>query len=335
MRHYRCRSVIRNLTPKIRSGAPASPPVGLWRRTQAWAQAEAHYRQAWQSISVRDCCSQASTCGRWASCAGAAAVGAGGSALPAGPGNLHRARRSLYIRPKPTSHLGMVAQEQRQWAQAEAHYCAGPGDFRSSAATAIPRRNLPPFGDGGAGAAAVGAGGSALPEGPGDLHRVRRSLFAGFHLPPVGDGGAASSGSGRQAQAHYRQALAIKIECIGDRYSQALHLPRVRDCGAGAAASGRRRKRTTARPWRSHIEYGDRYSQAATYHHFGDGGAASSGRWAQAEAHYQKALEIRNRVRRALSRRPPPTSGLGTVSARAAAVGAGEGAPAGGPGRRC
>ena len=255
-------------------------------------------------------------------------MGAGRAVLPAGPGDLHRVQRPLLRRPRPTTswawwrrnsgsgrrpssyyqqalaiyiefndrysqaatyhQLGRVAQEQRQWAQAEQYYQQALAiyiefnDRYSQASTyhqlgrvAQEQRqweqaeqyyqqaleiyiefndrysqasHLPPVGQGGAGTAAVGAGRAVLPTGPGHLHRVQRPLLAGLDLPQLGRV-AQEQRQWEQAEQYYQQALAIKIE------------------------------------------FNDRFSQASTYHQLGRV-AQEQRQWEQAEQYYQQALAI-------------------------------------------
>ena len=79
--------------------------------------------------------------------------------------------------------LGMVAQEQRQWAQAEQHYQQALAiniEFNDRYSQADTYHQLGMVAQA---AAAVGAGGAALPAGAGHLHRVQRPLQPGQHLP--------------------------------------------------------------------------------------------------------------------------------------------------------
>ena len=100
----------------------------------------------------------------------------------------------------------VVAQEQRQWEQAEQYYQQALQIYIEYNDRYAQASNLPPVGQCGAGAAAVGAGGAVLPAGLADLHRVQRPLHAGQYLPPVGHV-ARSSGSGSRRDAVFLASI--------------------------------------------------------------------------------------------------------------------------------
>ena len=106
--------------------AQAEPTISwvLWPQEQRqWAQAEEHYQKALEISDrvqrpLRPGCNlpRVGYCGP-----GAAAVGAGRAALPEGAGGLHEFN-DRYEQATIYHQLGIVAQEQRQWAQAEQDY---------------------------------------------------------------------------------------------------------------------------------------------------------------------------------------------------------------------
>ena len=144
--------------------------------------------------------------------------------------------------------LGMVAQEQRQWAQAEEHY----------------RKALEIYVE----------------------FDDRYEQASTYHqLGMV----AQEQRQWAQAEEHYRKALEIKIE-FGDRYEQAWTYHQL-----GMVAQEQRQWAQAEEHYRKaleiYVEFGDRYEQASTYHQLGMV-AQEQRQWAQAEEHYRKALEI-------------------------------------------
>ncbi len=144
--------------------------------------------------------------------------------------------------------LGMVAQAQRQWEQAEQHY-------RQALEVKIE------FND-------------------------RHSQASTYHqLGMV----AQEQRQWEQAEHHYRQALEIYIE-FNDRYEQAGTYHQL-----GRVAEEQRQWEQAEQYYRQalevKIEFNDRHSQASTYHQLGMV-AQEQRQWEQAEHHYRQALEI-------------------------------------------
>ena len=144
--------------------------------------------------------------------------------------------------------LGMVARGQRQWREAERHYQQALAIFVE-------------FND--------------RYEQAGTYH----------HLGIV----AQEQGQWPQAERHYEQALAIFVE-FNDRYEQAGTYHNL-----GIVAQERRQWPQAEQYYQQalaiKVEFNDRYEQAKTYHHLGIV-AQEQGRWPQAEQYYQQALEI-------------------------------------------
>ena len=92
-----------------------------------------------------------------------------------------------------------------------------------------------------------------------------------------------------QAEQHYQQALALKIE-FNDRYSQASTYHQL-----GRVAQEQRQWAQAEQHYQQAlaltIEFNDRYSQGVTYHQLGMV-AQEQRQWVQAEQHYQQALAI-------------------------------------------
>ena len=169
-----------------------------------------------------------------------------------------------------------------------------------------------------------------LPAGPGDLRRVQRPLLAGLHLPPVGDGGAGAAAVGGRPRRYYQQALATqgrvqrplharrapttswgwwrRSSGSGRRPRATTSRPwRSRSSSTTATArpapttswgwwrrssgSGRRPRRTTSRPWRSTSSSTTATARRAPTTSWG-WWRRSSGSGRQAEAYYQQALAI-------------------------------------------
>ncbi|MBI4321702.1 MAG: tetratricopeptide repeat protein [Chloroflexi bacterium] len=153
-----------------------------------------------------------------------------------------------YEQAKTYHELGRVAQEQRQWAQAEA-YCQKALEIYVE------------FDD-----------------------RYSQAKTYG-QLGIV----AEKQRQWTQAEAYYKKALEIFVE-FGDRYSQAATYHNL-----GTVAQEQRQWTQAEAYYRKaleiEIEFEDRYSQASTYHQLGRV-AEKQRRWTQAEAYYQKALEI-------------------------------------------
>jgi tetratricopeptide (TPR) repeat protein/type II secretory pathway predicted ATPase ExeA len=110
------------------------------------------------------------------------------------------------------------------------------------------------------------------------------------------------------AEAHYQQALQIKIE-FNDRYSQASTYHQL-----GIVAQEQRQWATAESHYQQAlqitIEFNDRYSQAGTYHQLGRV-AEEQRQWATAEAYYQQALQIKIEFNDATARHEPTTSWAG------------------------
>ncbi len=154
-----------------------------------------------------------------------------------------------YEQARTYHQLGMVAQEQRQWAQAEGYY----------------RQAL------------------ALDVESGDRH----GQAATYHqLGNV----AFEQRQWAQAEHYYQQALEIYVE-FGDRYNQAHTYHQL-----GMVAQEQRQWASAEGYYRQaleiDVEFGDRYSQAITYHQLGTV-AQEQRQWAQAEAHYRQALALK------------------------------------------
>ncbi len=144
--------------------------------------------------------------------------------------------------------LGRVAEEQRKWEQAEQHY-------RKALEIKIE------FND-------------------------RYSQAATYHqLGMV----AQKQREWEQAEQHYRKALEIYVE-FNDRYEQADVYHQL-----GMVAEEQREWEQAEQHYRRaleiFVEFDDRYSQASTYHQLGMV-AQEQREWEQAEQHYRKALEI-------------------------------------------
>jgi tetratricopeptide (TPR) repeat protein len=144
--------------------------------------------------------------------------------------------------------LGMVAQEQRQWAQAE-------GNYQQALGIKIE------FND-------------------------RYGQASTYHQLGIM---AWEQRQWREAQAYYQQALAIMIE-FNDRYGQAKTYHQL-----GRVAQEQRQWREAQAYYQQalgiYIEFNDRYGQASTYHQLGMV-AQEQRQWAQAEKYYQQALAI-------------------------------------------
>ena len=144
--------------------------------------------------------------------------------------------------------LGIVAQEQRQWAQAEQYY-------QQALAIYIE------FND-------------------------RYSQASTYHQLGIV---AQEQRQWAQAEQYYQQALAIYIE-FNDRYSQASTYHQL-----GIVAQEQRQWAQAEQYYQQalaiKIEFNDRYSQASTYHQLGIV-AQEQRQWAQAEQYYQQALAI-------------------------------------------
>ena len=163
--------------------------------------------------------------------------------------------------------LGIVAQEQRQWAQAEQHYQQALAIFIE-------------FDD-------------------------RYSQARTYHqLGSV----AQEQRQWAQAEQHYQQALAIYIE-FDDRYSQASTYHQL-----GIVAQEQRQWAQAEQHYQQalaiFIEFDDRYSQASTYHQLGSGGAGAAAVGAGGAALPAGAGHL-HRVRRPLRARPAPTINWG------------------------
>ncbi|HKX30164.1 MAG TPA: tetratricopeptide repeat protein [Blastocatellia bacterium] len=145
--------------------------------------------------------------------------------------------------------LGMIAQKQRQWEQAERHY-------REALAIKIEFKD-------------------------------RYSQASTYHQ--LG-GVSEEQQQWEQAERHYQEALAIFIE-FKDRHSQASTYHQL-----GRVAQKQRQWKQAERHYREAlavwIEFKDRYSQSLAYHQLGTV-AGVQREWGQAERHYQEALAIR------------------------------------------
>ena len=153
-----------------------------------------------------------------------------------------------YEQARTYHQLGRVAQEQRQWQQAEQHYQQAL-DIKIE------------FND-------------------------RYSQASTYHqLGRV----AQEQRQWQQAEQHYQQALDIYIE-FNDRYSQAGTYHNL-----GIVAQEQRQWQQAEQHYQQaldiKIEFNDRYEQARTYHQLGIV-AQEQRQWQQAEQHYQQALDI-------------------------------------------
>ena len=153
-----------------------------------------------------------------------------------------------YEQAKTYHQLGRVAQEQRQWEQAEAYY---------QQALQI------------------------------DIEcQDRYAQASTYHSLGVV---AQEQRQWAQAEAYYQQALQIKIE-YQDRYEQASTYHQL-----GIMAQEQRQWEQAEAYYQQalqiFVEYGDRYTQAGTYHQLGRV-AEEQRQWEQAEAYYQQALQI-------------------------------------------
>ncbi|MFN8467951.1 MAG: tetratricopeptide repeat protein [Caldilineaceae bacterium] len=184
--------------------------------------------------------------------------------------------------------LGMVAQEQRQWAQADDYYqqaltiLSNVGDQYRCAHT---YHNL--------GVVAQEQQQWAQAE---DYYQQALAIFIDFddrynqakiyhHLGRAAQGKQVWA----QAEQYYHQALAIKID-LDDRYSQA---PTYHQLGVVAQLQ---RQWARAEEYYQQaivifIDFGDRYSQAKTYHHLGVT-VKSQRQWVQAREYLAQALAI-------------------------------------------
>ena len=186
-------------------------------------------------------------------------------------------------------NLGSVAQEQRQWAQAEQHYQQALVIHLEYQRPLQSSQYLPSTGDCGRGAAAVDAGGAALPAGAG--HLPSSSTTATARPAPTINWGwwRRSSGSGRRRSSTTSRRWPSYIE-FNDRYEQAGTYHQL-----GAVAQEQRQWAQAEQHYQQalaiFIEFNDRYSQATTYHQLGSV-AQEQRQWAQAEQHHQQALAI-------------------------------------------
>ena len=147
-------------------------------------------------------------------------------------------------RRQPTISLGMVAQEQRQWAQAEQYYQQALAiyiEFNDRYAQAATYHQL---GMCGAGAAPVGAGRAVLPTGPGHQNRVQRPLCS-RRQPTISWGGwRRSSASGRRQRQDLLTSLQTYV-AFKDEHNLGIVLRSLarlwRDSGDVSLAGRRRR----------------------------------------------------------------------------------------------
>ncbi|PID56580.1 Tfp pilus assembly protein PilF, partial [candidate division KSB3 bacterium] len=199
------------------------------------------------------------------------------------------ARKLSYNKAATYHQLGMVAQAQREWAQAEQAYeqaLAIQIEFKDRYSQASTYHNL--------GVVAQAQRQWAQAEQAyqqalaidGEF-KDRYSQAATYHqLGSV----AEEQRQWAQAEQAYQQALAIQIE-FKDRYSQARTYHQL-----GMVAQAQRQWAQAEQAYEQalaiQIEFKDRYEQAGTYHQLGRV-AEEQGQWAQAEQAYQQALAIK------------------------------------------
>ncbi len=94
----------------------------------------------------------------------------------------------------------------------------------------------------------------------------------------------------QQAEQYYQQALQIKIE-YNDRYSQASTYHQL-GVVAGMQRHWQQAEQYLQEALQIYIEYKDRYNQADTYHNLGNV-AEGQRHWQQAEQYFQEALQIK------------------------------------------
>ncbi len=145
-------------------------------------------------------------------------------------------------------NLGIVAEEQRQWQEAEGYY---------QRALQIDRK-----------------------------HNDRYEQASTYHqLGMI----AQEQGQWQEAEGYYQQALQIKLE-YNDRYGQASTYHQLgviaREQGQWQEAEGYYQQALQIK-----LEYNDRYGQAGTYHNLGVV-AQVQRKWQEAEGYYQQALQI-------------------------------------------
>ncbi len=153
-----------------------------------------------------------------------------------------------YAQASTYHQLGIVAQEQRQWAQAEQYYQQALQIYIE--------------------------------------YNDRYAQASTYHqLGRV----AQEQRQWAQAEQYYQQALQIYIE-YNDRYRQAVTYHQL-----GRVAEEQRQWAQAEQYYQQalqiYIEYNDRYDQASTYHQLGRV-AQDQRQWAQAEQYYQQALQI-------------------------------------------
>jgi tetratricopeptide (TPR) repeat protein len=179
--------------------------------------------------------------------------------------------------------LGYVAQEQRQWAQAEDYYRKALDNDRYSQASTYHQL----------GRVAQEQRQWAQAE---DYYRKALALWIEFNDRYEQAGTSHQLGSvaqkqrqWAQAEDHYRKALAFWVE-FNDRHSQARIYHQL-----GTVAEEQRQWAQAEDYYRKAleicVEFNDRHSQARTYHQLGSV-AQEQRQWAQAEDYYRKALEI-------------------------------------------
>ncbi|MEW6349111.1 MAG: tetratricopeptide repeat protein, partial [Thermodesulfobacteriota bacterium] len=198
------------------------------------------------------------------------------------PNEIRRGSASTY------HQLGMVAQEQRQWAQAEQHYQQALQiyiEFNDRYSQASTYHNL-------------GAVAQAQRQWAQAEQHYQQALQICIECKDRYDQAriyhqlgmvAQEQRQWQQAEQHYQQALQIKIE-FDDRYSQASTYHNL-----GAVEQAQRQWEQAEQHYQQalqiFIEFNDRYSQASTYHQLGIV-AQEQRQWEQAEQHYQQALQI-------------------------------------------
>jgi tetratricopeptide (TPR) repeat protein len=185
--------------------------------------------------------------------------------------------------------LGMVAQAQRQWAQAEQYYqqtLALQIEFNNRYRQADTYHNL--------GVVAQGQRQWVQAE---QHYQQALALKIEFNnryaqADTYHNLGVVAQGQRQWAQAeqHYQHALAIYIE-FNDRYAQADTYHNL-----GVVAQEQRQWAQAEQHYQHalaiYIEFNDRYAQARTYHQLGIV-AQGQRQWAQAEQHYQQALALK------------------------------------------